>query len=92
MKTQHIYGAVLALVLVSCGDGLNFFTASVDPPNSPYSQLLSGNDVFETIYGTFNSTGLVLLGGALLLSSGKIDLLFSVFHTSRKLCKIFHHF
>ena len=68
MKSIVIVGAFLSLNLV---DGLNFFTASVDPPDSPYSQLLSGNDVFETVYSTFNNTGLILLGGALLLSSGK---------------------
>ena len=58
-------------LLTSSSSGLNFFTAAVEPPDSTYSQLLSGNDVFETVYSTFNSTGLILLGSALLLSSGK---------------------
>ena len=62
---------ILAFSLVN---GLNFFTATVDQPDAPYSQLLSGNDVFEQLYGTFNSTGLVLLGGAIVLSAGKIGL------------------
>ena len=61
---------LLAFTLVN---GLNFFTATVDPPDSPYSQVLSGNDVFETLYGTFNSTGLVLLGSAIVLSAGEYE-------------------
>ena len=61
------------LAFVSLVNGLNFFTATVDTSNTqqaPYSQLLSGNDVFETLYSTFNSTGIMLLGASLLLSSG----------------------
>ena len=65
---------ILAFSLVN---GLNFFTATVDQPDAPYSQLLSGNDVFEQLYGTFNSTGLVLLGGAIVLSAGKLALEFT---------------
>ena len=65
---KFVYVLLLAFTLVN---GLNFFTASVDPPEAPYSQLLSGNDVFETLYGTFNSTGLVLLGSAIVLSAGE---------------------
>ena len=65
---------ILAFSLVN---GLNFFTATVDQPDAPYSQLLSGNDVFEQLYGTFNSTGLVLLGGAIVLSAGKLALKFT---------------
>ena len=65
---------ILAFSLVN---GLNFFTATVDQPDAPYSQLLSGNDVFEQLYGTFNSTGLVLLGGAIVLSAGKSALKFT---------------
>ena len=63
--------AIVTLVFSKLVNGLNFFTATVDPPDSQYSQLLSGNDVFENVYSTFNSTGLILLGSALLLSSGK---------------------
>ena len=65
------YLATLSSTFFALVNGLNFFTATVDPPDSQYSQLLSGNDVFETVYSTFNSTGLLLLGSALLLSSGK---------------------
>ena len=66
-----LYLAILSSTFFALVNGLNFFTATVDPPDSQYSQLLSGNDVFETVYSTFNSTGLLLLGSALLLSSGK---------------------
>ena len=65
---------LILLLAFSLVNGLNFFTATVDQPDAPYSQLLSGNDVFEQLYGTFNSTGLVLLGGAIVLSAGKLSL------------------
>ena len=65
---------ILLLAFSTLVNGLNFFTATVDQPDAPYSQILSGNDVFEQLYGTFNSTGLVLLGGAIVLSAGKISL------------------
>ena len=67
MKLRNL----ILLLAFSLVNGLNFFTATVDPPDSPYSQILSGNDVFESLYGTFNSTGLVLLGSAIVLSAGK---------------------
>ena len=66
-----LYLVILSSTFFALVNGLNFFTATVDPPDSQYSQLLSGNDVFENVYSTFNSTGLILLGSALLLSSGK---------------------
>ena len=68
---------ILLLAFSTLVNGLNFFTATVDQPDAPYSQLLSGNDVFEQLYGTFNSTGLVLLGGAIVLSAGKLALKFT---------------
>ena len=68
MKLRNL----ILLLAFSLVNGLNFFTATVDPPDSPYSQILSGNDVFESLYGTFNSTGLVLLGSAIVLSAGKM--------------------
>ena len=68
---------LILLLAFSLVNGLNFFTATVDQPDAPYSQLLSGNDVFEQLYGTFNSTGLVLLGGAIVLSAGKLALKFT---------------
>ena len=52
-------------------DCVNFYTAEVNPPDAVYSQLLSGNDVFETVYSTFNSSGLLAVGGILLLATGK---------------------
>jgi len=71
-----LYLAILSSTFFALVNGLNFFTATVDPPDSQYSQLLSGNDVFENVYSTFNSTGLILLGSALLLSSGFLALPF----------------
>ena len=68
---------LILLLAFSLVNGLNFFTATVDQPDAPYSQILSGNDVFEQLYGTFNSTGLVLLGGAIVLSAGKLALKFA---------------
>lgn len=51
---------------------LNFYTGEINSSTSStfYDQLLSGNDLFETVYGTFNSTGLLLIGGAALLGAG----------------------
>lgn len=68
--TPWLFIAISYLGILTKVHGLNFFTAPVEPPDSQYSQLLSGNDVFETVYSTFNRTGLILLGSALLLSSG----------------------
>ena len=70
--TPWFFIAILYLGIFAKVSGLNFFTAQVEAPDTQYSQLLSGNDVFETVYSTFNRTGLILLGSALLLSSGKI--------------------
>lgn len=71
MKVTHFLTSLAALILVlSSGNGLNFYTAEVAPPNAPYTQILSGNDVFSIVYSTFNNTGLMLLGGALLISTG----------------------
>ena len=69
--TPWLFIAISYMGILTKVHGLNFFTAPVEPPDSQYSQLLSGNDVFETVYSTFNRTGLILLGSALLLSSGK---------------------
>ena len=45
-----------------------------------FDTLLSGNDLFENLYGTFNNTGLLLFGGALLLGSGKLETKWRWFH------------
>ena len=66
---------IIILVLFNMSEALNFYTGEESPSTSSdviFNQLLSGNDLFETVYGTFNNTGLLLLGGALLLGSGKI--------------------
>ena len=79
MKTSRWALSSVLLLYFSVGfysgaAGLNFFTAEVNPPDTPYTQVLSGNDVFEVVYNTFNNTGLVAIGGALLLATGKIFL------------------
>ena len=65
MRKITFYWLLLFVVWPLSSHGLNLYTASVDQPDAQYSQLLSGNDVFEAVYSTFNSTGLLLLGGAL---------------------------
>ena len=39
-----------------CAEPLNFYTGEINSSTSStfYDQLLSGNDLFETVYGTFN--------------------------------------
>jgi hypothetical protein len=61
---------IFLVCFVSVSSGLNFFTAEVTTPDAPYTQVLSGNDVFEIVYSTFNNTGLFALGSALLLTTG----------------------
>jgi hypothetical protein len=50
---------------------LSIYSASVYPPDSPYTYLLSGNTLFETVYSTFNSSGILAIGGILLAAGGE---------------------
>jgi len=50
---------------------LSIYSASVNPPDSPYTYLLTGNTLFDTVYSTFNTTGVLAIGGVLLAAGGK---------------------
>ncbi len=50
---------------------LSIYSASVYPPDSPYTYLLSWNTLFDTVYSTFNTSGVVAIGGVLLAAGGK---------------------
>ena len=60
------------LRLLGIGATLSIYSASVYPPDSPYTYLLSGNTLFETVYSTFNSSGILAIGGILLAAGGKL--------------------
>ena len=60
------------LRLSGTGATLSIYSASVYPPDSPYTYLLSGNTLFETVYSTFNTSGILAIGGILLAAGGKI--------------------
>ena len=57
--------------LVGIEATLSIYSASVNPPDAPYSQLLSGNTLFDTVYATFNTSGVLAIGGILLAAGGK---------------------
>jgi hypothetical protein len=57
--------------LVRVDATLSIYSASVYPPNSPYTYLLTGNTLFETVYSTFNTSGIVAIGGILLAAGGE---------------------
>jgi hypothetical protein len=44
----------------------------VNPPDSPYTYLLTGNTLFDTVYSTFNTTGVLAIGGVLFAAGGKL--------------------
>ncbi len=67
---------VLVLLILIYNSGpttatVSIYSASVNPPDSPYSYLLSGNTIFDTVYSTFNSTGVLAIGGILFAAGGK---------------------
>ena len=75
MRTQILYVPLICITFTNWSEALNFYTGTVttNTSNVIFDTLLSGNDLFENLYGTFNNTGLLLFGGALLLGSGKLD-------------------
>ena len=75
MRTHILYVPLICITFTNWSEALNFYTGTVttNTSNVIFDTLLSGNDLFENLYGTFNNTGLLLFGGALLLGSGKLD-------------------
>ena len=62
---------ILCLIVVENEATLSIYSASVYPPDSPYTYLLSWNTLFDTVYSTFNTSGVVAIGGVLLAAGGK---------------------
>ena len=84
MRTHILYVPLICITFTNWSEALNFYTGTVttNTSNVIFDTLLSGNDLFENLYGTFNNTGLLLFGGALLLGSGKLETEWEWFHFS----------
>ena len=82
MRTHILYVPLICITFTNWSEALNFYTGTVttNTSNVIFDTLLSGNDLFENLYGTFNNTGLLLFGGALLLGSGKLETEWEWFH------------
>ena len=63
---------IVCLIVVENEATLSIYSASVYPPDSPYTYLLSWNTLFDTVYSTFNTSGVVAIGGVLLAAGGKV--------------------
>ena len=63
---------IVCLIVVENEATLSIYSASVYPPDSPYTYLLSWNTLFDTVYSTFNTSGVVAIGGVLLAAGGTV--------------------
>ena len=70
LRHQWVYAAILLQMLMDdASASVSVYTSQIE--NGLYPALLGGSSLLETIYESYNSTGLMALGGLLLAAGGE---------------------